>query len=326
MQNRMKSTLILAGVLVILVILAIAGDRARKERRNPGEPLYPGLQTEQVSRVVVSKDTVRVELSKSAEGTWLVASEGSHPADMTLVDKLLEVVPKFHTRDLLSENPEKQELFEVTDSLGTEVLLEGSGGAQLAHFYVGKQGPDFMSSYLRPAEGKKVLLVPQYLKSTFDTGRDTWRDKTIFSFSQDDVTRAELRPAGQETIALAKGEEGKWSIVAPESLTVKESVWTSTLRIASNLKCDGFPEETPPLAEIGLDPPEQEFLVEMSDGRRDVLKIGGEDEASHHHYAMKGDDPTLYFLSKGRVSTLVRNLDILREDVPPGAEHDHSGD
>lgn len=315
MQTRFRNAFILVGVLIVLIIVATWGERARKQRRNPGEPLYPGLQTEEIQRIVINKDTTRVELTRDGDNGWLVASEGNYAADPSLVDKILEAIPKFHTRDLVSQNPDKQETFEVTDSLGTEVLLEGSGDVELGHFYVGKQGPDFMSSYVRPAGDKKVLLVPVYLKSTFDTRRDSWRDKSIFKFDQDDVIRAELLPAEGDTLTLAKGEDDKWSIVEPDSIPVKESIWTSTLRVASNLRCDAFPDSLPNPTDVGLDPPMQLFKVEMADGRREVLKIGDTDDKKRH-YVMKEGDDTLFLLSAGRVSSLMRNLETLRETPP----------
>jgi hypothetical protein len=326
MKSRVKSTLILAGVLVVLIVIATVSEQARKKRRHPGAPLYPNFTAEEVARISMQKDDKRVELRKDADGMWRVVTEGDYKADENLVDKILEEIPKFHTRDLVSRNPEKQETFQVTDSLATRVTLENARGDTIVDVYIGKQGPDFMSTYVRPVGDDRVLLVPRYLRTTFNLDRDTWRDKQIFDFAQDDVTRVEILPAEGDTIALAKNEEGKWQIVEPDTMAVKESVWTSTLRIASRLRCDAFPDSVPPLSEIGLDPPEQIFRLEMADGATRVLKIGKLDERKRH-YVMKEGDDTVFLLSKGRVTSLMRKLDVLKEEPPkPKAEAQPSGD
>jgi hypothetical protein len=53
----------------------------------------------------------------------------------------------------------------------------------------------------------------------------------------------------------------------------------------------------------------------MADGRREVLKIGATDD-KNRHYVMKEGDSTLFLLSAGRVSSLMRNLETLQETAP----------
>ncbi|MBD3335885.1 MAG: DUF4340 domain-containing protein [Candidatus Eisenbacteria bacterium] len=323
MQGRLKTMLVLAGILIVLVIIAVLSNQARQRARSPGEPLYPGFAAEQAERIILEKGDDRVELHKNEEGVWLVATEGDYPADETKVDRVLENIPDFHTRDLVSRNPDKQETFEVTDSLGTKVTVLGSGGTELAHFLVGKQGPGFMSTYVRPAGENTVLLVPKYMRSNYDVNQPTWRDKSIFEFGVDEATRVEILPAEGDSLLVVKGDADAWSIVEPDTFPVKETIWQSMLRSASTLKTDAFADSVPDTVDTGLTPPQQVLRIEMADGRELVLHIGHTDD-KNRHYVSKMDDPTIFLLSKGRVSNLMKTLDALKAEpgeepqMPPG--------
>ncbi|MBU1700392.1 MAG: DUF4340 domain-containing protein [Candidatus Eisenbacteria bacterium] len=315
MQGRNRTVLILAGVLVVLIIIATVSEQSRKKRRNPGGPLYPGFQIETVAGIALEKGETRVELAKNDEGKWLVVTEGNYPADAGKAERIIEPVSKLHTRDLVSRKKDKQDDFEVSDSLGTTVKMTAADGATLAHFIVGKQGPDFMSTYLRPYDDDRVLLVPKYLRTAYDLSQGTFRDKTIFEFGQDEVSRVEILPEEGDSILIVKGANDIWTILEPDSAAVKDAVWKSLLRTASTLKCDAFPETELNPSDAGLAPPREMLRFEMMDGRTETLKIGREEDKGRF-YVIKEGNPTIFLLSKGRITTMMKTFEDLIETAP----------
>jgi hypothetical protein len=307
-----KTTIILAAVAALLVLLTLLSTRThRKHETLESGPIFPDLKAETLAKVVLTGDAKTVELVKQGD-KWLVATEGNYPADTQAMDRLIEKLPLFDRKNLRSRNPEMQKTFEVDDSSGVEVTLADAAGQEVARFRMGKNGPDFRSQYIRPAGHNEVYLVPDYLKSIFDPARPTWRDKTILSFSTDKVKQLEIHATGAPPIVIVKDDQGNYTMTAPDASPAKKSMVESTLRTLSTLRCDAFPDATVTAAEAGLENPEQKVIVQLEDGASLELQIGNAVDAARHYVKRAGDD-TIFLLSKGRVTGLLRKAEELKE-------------
>ena len=312
--------IILAAVAVILVGIAMLNNRSQRasEQLETG-PIFAGLDKDAIAEIKLSNGEKDVRLLKQGDD-WVVASEGHYPADMRAVDRILDVLDKFDRRHLRSRNPEQQTTFEVDAESGTGVVLADRSGAALADFRLGKNGPDYQSQYVRPTEAEEVYLIPEYLRSVFDAGKDTWRDKAIFSFEMEKVRQLVMCPEEGPVVAVLKDDEGNFTLTSPDSAAAKKNVVESTLRTLSNLRCDAFPDSLPSLADAGLEPPRQSVQVLLDDGAAYTLLIGNAIEDETRHYVMKEGDDTLFFLSKGRITSLIRDVDAVKEAPPEELE------
>lgn len=307
-----KTTIILAAIAAVLVLIALLSTRTERKRETLASgPVFSGLTAETAGRIVLAGETKTVELVKQ-DDQWRVASEGNYPADAQAMQRLLETFPQLDRKHLRSRNPEMQSTFEVDDASGTEVTISDAAGKELAHFRIGKNGPDFRSHYVRPAGKDEVYLVPASLKSLFDPGRQTWRDKTIFAFGVDKVKQLDIRAAGAAPIALVKDDQGSFALIAPEAAPARKSQVESTLRTLSSLRCDAFPEAPPASVDVGLEPPEQSVSVVLDDGATLELQIGKEGDAARH-YVRKAGDETIFLLNKTRLTGILRKLEDLKE-------------
>ena len=315
-----KTSIILAALAAVLVLIALLSLRGERKRETLASgPIFTGLTAEAAGRIVLVGETKTVELFQQ-DDQWRVASEGNYPADAQAMQRLVETWPHFDRKHLRSRNPEMQPTFEVDDSAGIEVTVSDAAGQELAHFRMGKNGPDFRSQYIRPAGKDEVYLIPDPLKSLFDPGRQTWRDKTIFAFGTDKVKQLEIRAAGAPPVVIVKDDQGNFALTAPESAPAKKSLVESTLRTLSTLRCDAFPDTPPAIGDTGLEPPEQGVSVMLDDGATLELQIGKEVDAARHYVRKAGDD-TIFLLSKGRVTGLLRKAEELKEaPADPGAE------
>ncbi len=307
-----KTTIILAAIAAVLVLIALLSSRTeRKHETIASGPIFPGLTAEAAGKIVLANPTKTVELVKQ-DDKWRVATEGNYPADAQAMQRLLETLPHFDRKYLRSRNPEMQGNFEVSDTSGMEVTVADAAGKELAHFRMGKNGPDYRSQYIRPVGKDEVYLIPDYLKSLFDPGRQTWRDKTIFAFGVDKVKQLEIRAAGAAPVVIVKDDQGNFALTAPESAPAKKSLVESTLRTLSTLRSDAFPDAPPLIADTGLEPPEQGVSVLLDDGATLELQIGKEADAARH-YVRKAGDETVFLLSKGRVTGILRKVEELKE-------------
>ncbi len=315
---KARTTIILAVVAAILVVIAVVSNRSEKARETMASgPIFADLVEDAVTsiRMTTEKDTVR--LAKSDEG-WLVATEGNYRADQRAMDQIMEKLPSLDRRYLRSSNPEMQATFEVDDSSGTEIEIF-AGNRSVAHMRMGKNGPDFRSQYIRPVGTNQVYLVPDRLSTAFNAGRPTWRDKTIFDFDQEKVAQLRVHSSEEESYVLAKNDQGVFVMTEPDSVGVKPNLVTSMTRGLSNLRCDAFPDSVPALPDAGLAPPLRQIEVSLDDGASYVLNVGEETDAARHYVKKDGDD-TVFLLSAGRISSLIRALDEIKEEPPEEPE------
>ena len=270
----------------------------------------------------------KIELTASGTTTtltkegdrWLVASMNNFPTDGKAVEELLDKVAGFKTTQLVSNNPDKQATLQV-DSSGVEAKLLGANEGVLAHLFVGKTTPDFFSSYIRATDSKNVYVAEGYLKSIFDKGSRTWKDRTLFDFNKGDVTHLTIKSEAEE-IDLQLDAEGKWQMLKPVAFAAKKTDVESLLETLSTLKADDFAAGKD-LAAYGLDVPKSSITVTLNDGSTKALLIGKEEEGKH--YVRNKDKDIIFTLYKSRINQLIKKSDDLKDNAPVTEAHDASG-
>jgi len=309
----MLALVVVAAMLLLVAIMSQRSERSQ-ERIAPG-PIFPGLTAEAVADIQLTTDADTVHLVLQ-DDLWVVATEGHFPADTTAVGRLLEKLDIFDRRYRHSTNPEKQVTFEVDDASGTEVRLGDASGTALAHFRLGKNGPDFRSQFIRPVDSDEVFRLPDYLASAYQASRATWREKRIFTFDADKVGMILITPEEGEALHVGNlGDDGY--VFLPDSAAVKKQAIESAVRRLSNLRCDAFPDTVPSLEDAGLLPPLQQVEVMLTDGASHVLEIGAtESEENARFYVKRAGKDTIYLLSRGQIGGLLPDRETLAEVSP----------
>ncbi len=315
-----KQVRVLLAILLILIVAVLVSENPFKGRAETkvraGKPLFPSYAEDDVTNVTVygKRDTVAL----SREGNQWLLHEGSdtYPADTSGVMKMLAAVPKLTDRVVVSRNPEKQGIYEV-DSTGTEVVMSGDTDRTIAHFFVGKPGPDFSSSYLRVHDSDAVLLQEERLGSVFDRVKEAWKDRYLIRRDREEVRTISVE--GPETsYRLEKNAEGTWELVEPEAGPAKDMeanrlVATVTRFLADNILA---PSDT---VETGLEDPEWTIEVSMDDGATFTVLVGGMAE-QEKRYAKLKDGRWTYLLGKHRLDAFLKQPEELLAPPPPEPE------
>jgi hypothetical protein len=312
---KTKQLLILLGILVVLVVIVglVENPFAKSEYAKKLEAaslLFPDFNRENVTKIEITASGETTTLAKE-NNQWLVASMENYPADAKGVEDVLDNVTELKTTGLVSSNPEKQGQFEV-DSSGAETKLFDAGGNVLAHLFLGKTTPGYLSSYVRAADSNNVYVGKGNLKATFDKGTRTWKDRTIFSFNKGDVTHLSIK-SEEEEIELEMGAEGKWQMTKPEAIAAVEPELDALLDSLSDLDTDDFAAAND-LSEYGLDPPKSSVLAKLNDGSTRLLHIGNEE--SGKHYVKREDKEPVFMLFQYKINQLLKKSEDLKDDTP----------
>ena len=321
---KKKSIFILLAVLVVLVaaVIIIEGPLSKRSKKEAAKEsiLFPGFETDQVSSVDIKTKDKNVKLKKE-DNTWVVATAGNYPADPKSIEDMLGKVRDLKSTLTASKSADKHSQFEVDES-GVEVTMLGTGEKTLAHFFVGKMGPDYISTYVRKADQDEVLLVGEYLRGLFDKGARGWRDRTVFDFDASQVQTLTLVSEEKGEIAIAAQEGGGWQIVKPEVAPAEKEAVDDIVREISRLEADDFAEKkeevTDPLKEYKLDKPQSKIMADLNDGTARVLLIG--DESGYRRYVRREDKDTIFLVSKSKIDRIFKDIEELKAEVEEGKE------
>ena len=317
---KTKQLLILGGVFVVLALVVLLlenpfGQSEYEKKVQTAMPLFPNFDKEQVTGVEIIATGETTTLAKQ-DGKWVVTSLDSYPADAEGVEELLTKVSEFKNTQRVSSNPEKQMEFEVESTTGVEVKLMDANDTLLAHLFVGKTTPGFLSSYVRVADTNDVYVAQGYLKSVFDKGERTWKDRTIFDFNEGIVTQVNIT-SPEETVELRLDAEGTWQMLQPEASAVKQAEVDSLLATFSQLDTDDFAEPKE-LTEYELASPHSSISATLNDGTTATLLIGKEEEGKL--YVKRADGDTVFRLFKSNVDRLIKKAETLKEEAAPPTE------
>ena len=318
---KTKQLLILGAIFVVLAIVILLfenpfGQSEYQKKVETAMPLFPNFNGEQVVKIEITATGETTTLSKQ-DGDWVVASMDNYPADGEGVAELLSKVAEFKNTQRVSNNPEKQSEFEV-DSTGVEAKLMDANNKLLAHLFVGKTTPGFLSSYVRPADADDVYVAQGYLQSVFDKGTRTWKDRTIFSFNKGIVTQLNI-VSPEETVELRLDADGVWQMLKPVTTTAKTTEVDALLTAFSELDTDDFAEAMDELAEYGLATPQSTISAILNDGTTATLHVGKEEEGKL--YVKRDDKNTVFRLFKSNVDGLIKKSETLKaEETPPEVE------
>ena len=313
---KKKQLLILSGIFVflLLVVLIFENPFIRKsdhqKKLEQATALFPDFNKEQVTKIEIIAKGEATILSKQNE-QWVVTSMDNYPADKDGVKDLLDKVAEFNNANHVSDNPKNQAEFQV-DSSGIEAKLLGSNDKVLAHLFVGKNTPGYLSSYVRVADSNHVYVGQGYLQGVFDKGTRTWKDRTIFKFNKGIVTQINIT-SPEETVELQLDAENKWQMRQPTAAAANQTEVGNLLTKFSELKTDDF-AEAKELVEYGLASPTSSISAILNDGTTATLYVGKEEGGKF--YVKSEDKDTVFMLYKANVDNLIKKSDTLTENAP----------
>ncbi len=313
---KAKQLLILGSVFVFLLLVVLIfenpfGKSEHEKKLETAAPLFPDFDKEQVAKIEIIAPYGTTTLSKQ-NGEWAVASMDNYPADSEGIAQLLTKVGELKNTQRVSTNPEKQPEFEV-DSTGVEAKLMDASDKLLAHLFVGKMTPGFLSSYVRVADANDVYVAQGSLQSVFNKGTRTWKDRTIFDFNKGITTQLNIS-SSEETIELHLDENGIWQMLKPVAATANTTEVDNLLTTLSGLNTDDFAAANDDLAAYGLDVPQSTISAMLNDGTTATLHIGKEEEGKL--YVKRDDTETVFRLFKSNVDRLIKKSDTLKAEEP----------
>ncbi len=279
-----------------------------------GEALFEGFEQELARAIeVTDSDGEGIRLAKEA-GVWVIPAEANYSADPQGVRDILDFISEARSSRMVSSNPEKRSMFDLDEESGLGVRITGAEDAVLADFRIGKTGPDYMSTYVRPQDSDEIFLVDETLRRIFvRPSVRQWRDKAIFRFSGSDIIHLMLEREG-EKVELEVDAGGNWTLTTPSSAPALRGEVETLRNALATLRCDDFAEVSND-GEAGLDQPYARIEFTLRGGATHALEVGRENDHSQRFVRRQGDE-TIFLVNNFRINSLLRSADELKAPPP----------
>jgi hypothetical protein len=312
-----KKTLFLFILLVLLGIFAWM-DRPKPDVKPSS--LFPEFTTDAATLINIHNKGENVTLAKS-DKDWKIGDAKGFPVDPELIKKALDSIAELKkAKNMVSNNPESQKIYEVDPNRGIEVKVSDGKKKLLADFLVGKTGPDFMSTYLRKAGSNEVFQCDGYhLRSAFSRTVKNWYDVNVCKFTPEEIAKITIATADKK-LTLKKDHDA-WQLIDPNQAPAKKNLADDIANTLSRLRAiDLATVEKDKLAEYELSPPARQVTVSLNDGTEKKISIGKKNDQNQYYVkADKQGAPVaeiIYLVSQYNVDKLSKTFEDLKE-VPP---------
>lgn len=200
---NLKVLIVLLVILgAIFAITEFTGDKERSFSR-----VLVAVDTAKVEQIHIQipKDDAEIILNRAGESDWQVAAGGdTYPADPSIVRSILAQFVEIKPERIAATSKDRWEEYEVSESAAIRVTLN-SGSRDLADVYFGKfsfsqppqaqqqmqqqQQQGTMTSFVRKAGEDQVYAVEGFLRMTYQSGVNAYRNKQLVNVRKDDISR-----------------------------------------------------------------------------------------------------------------------------------------
>jgi hypothetical protein len=291
-MNRGNQVLI--AVLVLQIVLAAAFLWPRQPGTVEGQPLFAGLETDQVDQVIITDGSgERVELSRSGEA-WVLADAGDYPVRDGVVEELLGKIAALKTGRPVAQTRDSHARLKVSeDEYAFQVVMRLQDRSLLT-LYVGSS-PSYGTTHVRLANQDEVYLASDLSSADVSTQLSTWIDTTYFTLQDQEVVAVTL--TNQNGTFEFNKQGAAWTMDdLGEGETASDSVIAALISRATSIRM-ARPLGTEEKISYGMDAPEAVLVIraQSAEGTQSTytLKVGAKN-AQDGSYVLKASESPYY--------------------------------
>jgi hypothetical protein len=277
---------VLLPLIILIVLIAVYLFIQNQETESIRADKIEGFVSFNPSKV----DSLVVEMPKDTlkfqrlNNNWnIVIDSVPRRADSAQVAQVVEMISSIDVGSLVSENPEKQNLYEVDSSTGRLINVYGHD-ENLASFYLGKNASNFNYTYIRKVGSDEVYMAEDVMGYRLDKAQNNWRDKTIIKVDTAALNSIVFQYPDQEF--TLERRDSLWFLsgdgISGELAASSDSVELFK-RLVWNLQANSFylPEDS---SSVDPENPELKLTFKYISGGQDVLHVLGGNESKTRYY------------------------------------------
>ena len=263
-----KEYLILA---VVIAALAAYLYQRSADRTHYTLPKLPALAAGDITRVQMTRGAETVTLARQ-DGRWAIEPQG-WPVDPKTAQEVLEAITALNLTALVSES-KSYAVYELDDERKANVKA-WQGDQLRREFDVGKAAPSFRHTFVRPAGDERVFHAQDNISFRFRMAVDDLRDKSVMTFTPEEIEEVRITQAGATTTLTRKKAESPAGQPAPadawlsaDGRPADPAAVQSLLSTLSRLSCEKFITDRDTAS---FEKPEA--VIELKGAKEHTLKI-----------------------------------------------------
>ncbi len=223
-----KPLLIIATILLLIgagLYLFHEGSNFNKlqniTQSNP--KLLKQLNTKSLDKIKIFGNGSRIDLLQIQGGGWKEQSL-NYEADILAIQKLLVNLSKISLGDLVTDNPDYHERFQLLDPPenielwqkerhGFALNLLRGDGTSIVYLLLGKERLNGPGQYIRQAGSDKIYLIPEPL--IIYSEADDWLRKDLLTLESKYIKRLDLQKGDNSSFSISRLDDRKGWINEP---------------------------------------------------------------------------------------------------------------
>lgn len=314
---RIKKELII--LIAIIIALSIYLTLRNRDRTRYVLPELPALSSKEVSKIEVSRKASSFTLEKK-DNQWVIPPK-AYPADMIIVNNMLEMLEKLTITTLVSES-KSYERYGLDEDNRVSVKAWADGTLK-RDFDIGKEGPSSRLTYIRLSGDHRVFHATEDFRWKFDQKISELRDSEVLSFDREKINKIEIARKGTSLILSRQqtpADDNKQVVdEGAKERTQGEDrpVWTNAegrvanqetvdeiLKMLSELSCEKYIEED----DKKIDSGEPEYFFRLTADKEYTLSVFAEDTKEGGMFpAISSGSKYSFMLSKENIEKITRD-------------------
>jgi len=300
----LKSRTYLAiGLLVVvggLAIWQVTKKSPYEHREGAKASPLPAMKKEDIDEIeIVEGGKPPVVLKK--EGEWKLVAPVADRADQKAAEQAVETLATLKLGDVIAEKPDSWEKVGLKEG-ETAKITPKKGGKALVTIQLGK------TSNVRIGDAPQVWSTNNLKRFALVRETKMWRDRTIFSFQQDQIDTIEADYGGTKVAVKreapppppAAGPDAgpppppappKWAVTAGQDRMggpLDDNLMVNLASSLGRLEASDFPTDAAP-EKTGLDKPRTTLTVTLTDKTQKQLLIGKDEGQDTYAKLATGD-------------------------------------
>ncbi len=333
----------LTAILVVIVAALIIGNKLGNKTPTEKElKFFPALTEQAIGSISIREGTTTIKIRRKGD-VWVVSKPSAtatektaapeqpplsavndsgkadlfgaapeYPVDSASIASALEKIVALKKNALISENPEKQGIFEVDTLKGILVDLTDNSGKAIGSIIIGKSGADYNSNYIRVMGSNSVYMASGGVRYAYFTDLNRWRNKSILKFDKATAKGLTLANRDSGTITLAQADSGNpWVILEPIKNPAKTEEVEGILEKLASLNATDFQDAALPDTAMGFDKPELGVTISFKNGSsRNV--IFGKKNSDNKYWVKTDGKEQIFLISDYTVNQINKKLNDLK--------------
>jgi hypothetical protein len=315
-----RTNQILAGVLALQIVLVAVMFWPRPAASvTSGEPLFPGIEADQIVRITVSDATGnQIQLAKSM-GTWVLPEADDYPTQEKKVPELLDKIVALKTSRLVTQMPSSHKRLKVADNnFERRIEFELADGTK-HRLYLGTS-PRYQVTHVRADNQNEVYLASNLSASEIRAQASAWVNTLYLSIPQEQIVGLTLENKNGR-FEFEKDDAGTWTMkdLAPDEKFNENNVKSLVARLSSlqMLRPLGKVEQDA----YGLKEPNAVVTVKTRDKEGNIktysLRVGAKSEEDNSFVVISSESPYYVRMAEYTVKDFVERTRQDFLELPP---------